>query len=78
VQRRFTLDELAHFDGREGRPAYVACDGVVYDVSESFLWKEGRHWATHQAGTDLTSELANAPHGQDLLSRVAVIGYVTS
>ena len=72
--RRFTADELAQFDGRDGRPAYVACNGVVYDVSHSFLWKGGRHWATHQAGADLTAELSNAPHGEDLLVRAVAIG----
>ena len=33
--KEFTLEELAEFDGREGRPAYVAYDGMVYDVTES-------------------------------------------
>jgi predicted heme/steroid binding protein len=31
--KEFTLEELAEFDGREGRAAYVAYEGVVYDIT---------------------------------------------
>ena len=61
--RTFTPHELALCDGRDGRPSYVACDGTVYDVGESFLWRRGRHTAEHEAGRDLTEELAGARHG---------------
>ncbi len=60
--KEFTLDELAEFDGRDGRPAYVAYEGTVYDVSESAMWGEGDHEGMHQAGADLTEEHADAPH----------------
>jgi len=43
-------------------------------VSESFLWKGGRHMARHEAGRDLTAVLDQAPHGEDLLARVPVVG----
>jgi len=58
----FTLEELAEFDGRDGRPAYVAYEGVVYDVSESAMWGAGDHEGQHQAGGDLTAEHGDAPH----------------
>ena len=58
----FTLEELAEFDGRDGHPAYVAYEGVVYDVSESAMWGEGDHEGQHKAGGDLTAEHADAPH----------------
>ena len=58
----FTVEELAEFDGRDGRPAYVAYEGVVYDVSESAMWGEGDHEGQHQAGGDLTAEHEDAPH----------------
>lgn len=58
----FTLDELGEFDGREGRPAYVAYDGAVYDVTESGMWGDGDHEGMHQAGADLTTEHDEAPH----------------
>ena len=58
----FTLDELAGFDGKDGRPAYVAYEGTVYDVSDSAMWEGGGHEALHVAGGDLTEEHADAPH----------------
>jgi predicted heme/steroid binding protein len=72
--KRFTIEELTHYDGKEGRPAYIAYKGKVFDVSNSFLWKRGRHQALHKAGKDLTDVLREAPHGSDLLERVPLIG----
>lgn len=58
----FTLEELSTFDGKGGRPAYVAFNGTVYDVSESAMWADGEHEAMHFAGADMTSEHDDAPH----------------
>lgn len=60
--KEFTLEELAQYDGRDGKQAYVAFKGVVYDVTESAMWGEGDHEGMHQAGADLTSEHDDAPH----------------
>jgi predicted heme/steroid binding protein len=67
-------DELALLDGKGGRRALFAYDGRLYDVSGSFLWKGGRHQALHVAGRDLSGLLSTAPHGEDLLQRVPVVG----
>lgn len=72
--KQFSEEELSLHDGRDGKPAYIAYKGKVYDVTESFLWKEGRHQVLHDAGKDLSKELENAPHGPDLLERVPVVG----
>lgn len=72
--REFTLRELARCDGRDGRPAYIAYQGNVCDVSESFLWQGGRHQVLHWAGQDLTRALEQAPHGPDLLNRFPQVG----
>jgi predicted heme/steroid binding protein len=72
--RTFTKDELACCNGKDGAPAYIAYRGKVYDVSASFLWMGGRHQVLHVAGFDLTEALESAPHGEDLLGRVPVIG----
>ena len=72
--RAFSKDELARCDGKDGRPAYIACQGKVYDVSDSYHWRSGRHHAMHSAGVDLTDSLREAPHGANLLDRVSVIG----
>lgn len=60
--RDFTLEELEEFDGTNGKPAYVAYEGVVYDVTESAMWNDGDHEGQHNAGGDLTQEHADAPH----------------
>jgi len=70
----FTMDELAQFDGSSGRPAYVAYRGLVYDVTDSFLWKDGKHQGLHRAGRNLSADLAQAPHEADFLERFPVVG----
>lgn len=60
--KEFTAEELATFDGRDGRPAYVAYMGLVYDVSASPMWAGGDHEGMHNAGHDLTAEQDDAPH----------------
>ena len=35
----FTLAELAQYDGQDGRPAYFAYEGQVYDASSIPNWK---------------------------------------
>jgi len=74
VMREFTEDELAQYDGKDGTPAFVAYNGKVYDVSNSFHWRNGKHHAMHSAGMDLTDSLKQTPHGADLLERVPVVG----
>jgi len=72
--RRFTKKELAKHNGKEGARTYVAYKGKVYDISQSFLWQDGRHQALHTAGKDLTGSLAEAPHGPELLEKFPVVG----
>jgi predicted heme/steroid binding protein len=72
--RKFTLKELEEYNGKDGKPAYIACKGKVYDVSESSLWLDGDHLGTHQAGKDLTKEMEAAPHGDEVLERAKLVG----
>ena len=65
---------LENSDGQDGRPAYIAWQGKVYDVSESRLWKGGSHMSLHKAGQDLTAHMPMAPHGPEVLDRVAAVG----
>lgn len=74
--RAFSLTELAGYDGRSGRPAYVAYKGKVYDVSSSSLWSDGEHQMEHYAGKDLTMEMASAPHAEEVFDRVVEVGVV--
>lgn len=75
--KEFNLEELAAFNGQEpGKPVYLARDGKVYDVSNSKLWKGGNHMRRHQAGHDLSAELAAAPHGVEVFERVTQVGVI--
>jgi predicted heme/steroid binding protein/uncharacterized membrane protein len=74
TERHITEDELKKCDGQEGRPAWVACGGKVYDVSDSQRWSGGTHMKRHQVGKDLTSEFAAAPHDESVLQRMPVVG----
>ncbi len=69
-----TRTELAGYDGQDGRHAYIAVNGTIYDVTESPHWKAGLHPPDHQAGQDLTDELAKAPHVRTVIERFPVAG----
>jgi bacterioferritin len=68
-----TPQELAAYDGRNGRPAYIANEGVIYDVTNSPAWHDGEH-EDYTAGKDLTSDFARAPHGESALNGIPVVG----
>lgn len=69
-----TVEELHSFDGKEGKPAFVACKGRIYDVTRSALWKDGAHARKHLAGHDLTDALRTAPHGEDKVLSMPEVG----
>ncbi len=71
-----TIEELARFDGREDRAAYIAVNNVIYDVSDSMLWKDGHHEGAHQAGQNLTEELKTAPHVRAVVERFPIVGKI--
>jgi len=70
-------EELAQYNGKNGNPAYIAYKGRVYDVSSSFLWKDGIHQVFHSAGSDLTYALERAPHGREALEKFPVVGFLS-
>lgn len=72
--KKITIKELQENNGRNGKPAYLAYKGKVYDVSESSFWLDGDHLGMHEAGKDLTEELEMAPHREENLQRVKLIG----
>lgn len=71
--RIFTLEDLAYYNGTNGRPVYVAYKGIVYDVSNAPQWRGGQHHG-HTAGGDFTQILQFAPHGEGILRTFPVVG----
>lgn len=73
-----TKTQLLEFDGKNGRPAYVAVSGVIYDVTQSRLWRGGEHDPSHghaYAGQDMTEVLyEQSPHGDKYIVQFPVVG----
>lgn len=73
-QTTFTTEELAKFDGKNGNPAYVAVNGVVYDVTNNAVWAAATHFGL-SAGRDLTNQFASCHQGQQqILNTLSVVG----
>ncbi len=72
--KMFSREELSKYNGKDGQAAYIAYNGKVYDVTKSFLWKDGKHQVFHSAGEDLTDALKDAPHGPEFIYRFPVVG----
>lgn len=71
--KEFTLEELANFDGRNGKPAYVAVNGTVYDVTLIASWGGGSHFGV-LAGKDVTEEYNKCHENENKLSKLEVVG----
>jgi len=72
----YTRSQLALRNGQDKPEIWVAYKGVIYDVSESRLWRRGQHYE-HWAGQDLTDELPDAPHTDEVFERFKAIGKLT-
>ncbi len=43
ANRSYTLEELAQYDGKDGKECLVAVDGEVYLIEGFALWQMGEH-----------------------------------
>ena len=75
-ERLITAQELRRNTGERGYPKWIAHNGIVYDVSDCPKWRMEMHERLHFPGLDLTSELPDAPHKEEVFTRpcVKVVG----
>lgn len=72
--KEYTRAQLALRNGQDKEEIWCAYQDLIYDVGNSRLWKNGKHYE-HWAGQDLTRELDDfAPHTEKVFERFRVIG----
>lgn len=69
----YTRAQLALRNGTDRDDVWCAYKGHIYDVSASRLWRQGKHYE-HWAGQDLTDELSDAPHTEQVFKKFRIIG----
>ncbi len=70
---QYTVFQLALRNGSDKPEIWVAYKGLIYDVTKSRYWKNGKHYE-HWAGQDLTNELKDAPHTDYVFENLKVVG----
>lgn len=71
--RKITEHELRTKNGVDDARKWIAYEGVVYDVTDCPRWRREMHERMHFPGLDLTPELPEAPHREDVFTRPCVI-----
>lgn len=69
----YSLAQLALRNGTDKPEIWIAYKGIIYDVTNSRLWKNGKHYE-HWAGQDLTPELKDAPHTEKVFEKMNIVG----
>ena len=72
----YTKGQLALRNGHDKPEVWVAYKGKIYDVTRSKLWRDGKHYE-HWAGQDLTPELKDAPHTENVFDKFNVVGILS-
>ncbi len=72
-----TKKQLSLRNGNDKVEIWCAFKGLVYDVTKSRMWKNGKHYE-HWAGQDLTAELEDAPHNENVFDKFKVVGKLES
>lgn len=69
----YTRSQLALRNGQDKPQIWIALHGIIYDVTTSRLWRDGKHYE-HWAGQDLTHELKDAPHTEMVFDKFKPVG----
>jgi predicted heme/steroid binding protein len=70
---KLTKAQLEEYNGTGGKPPYIAYQGKIYDMSQSAVFKDGKHF-NHDLGFDLTDDILNSPHDEEVLEKFPVVG----
>lgn len=70
---KLNSDELSAYNGMNGKPAYVAVNGVIYDVSNESTWGGASHFGL-VAGKDLTVQFNSCHKTEAVLSKLPKVG----
>ena len=74
--KTYSRAQLSLRNGQDREEIWVAYQQKIYDVTESRLWKNGKHYE-HWAGQDLTDELPDAPHTEEVFRRFKQVGILS-
>lgn len=69
----YSKQQLALRNGQDKPEIWVAYKGIIYDVTDSKMWKNGKHYE-HWAGQDLTEEIGDAPHTENVFKKFISVG----
>lgn len=72
----YTLKQLSLRNGSDRAEMWIAYKGIIYDIAFSRHWRNGIHYG-HWAGQDLTEELKDAPHAEEVFRRCEIVGKLT-
>lgn len=74
--KNFTTAELAKYNGQNGKPAYVAANGKVFDVTKNSYWIKGMKHGM-PIGVDWTDILKEVvPHNSVAFENLPHIGFL--
>jgi predicted heme/steroid binding protein len=71
--KEFSREELSKYDGKQNKEIYVVYSGKVYDITDSGSWADGEHY-DHEGGLDLTEQMDESPHGEEVFEGYEVVG----
>ena len=71
--KTYSRSQLSLRNGQDKDEIWVAYLGEIYDVTDSKMWRNGKHYE-HWAGQDLTEEMADAKHTRKVFEKFKKIG----
>lgn len=71
--KSYTKSQLALYNGHDKDEIWCGFMGKIYDLTHSRMWSSGTHYE-HWAGQDLTDELDDAPHNEQVFEKFNIVG----